>query len=110
MPEVGPSLKELAAMAGARMPAGFFRLAAHHLPPEQPPGPAGGRPALEHRQVVNVLWFVLATGCRWDDVPPEMGCSTHKRVRCRGIRPAAPARAAAFRSPRRISSTSRASH
>src|SRR5215203_4697745 len=75
MPEVGPSLKELAAMAGARMPAGFFRLAAHHLPPEQPPGPAGGRPALEHRQVVNVLWFVLATGCRWDDVPPEMGCS-----------------------------------
>jgi len=22
-----------------------------------------------------VLWLVLATGCRWEDVPPEMGCS-----------------------------------
>jgi transposase len=62
-------------MAGARMPPGFYKLAAHHLPPEHPVGPAGGRPVIEHRLVLKVLWFVLASGCRWEDVPPELGCS-----------------------------------
>jgi transposase len=38
-------------------------------------GPAGGRPVIEHRLVVKVLWFVLASGCRWEDVPPELGGS-----------------------------------
>jgi transposase len=62
-------------MAVARMPDAFFDLAAHHLSPEQAVGPAGGRPPSDHRRIVKVLWFVLATGCRWEDVPPEMGCS-----------------------------------
>ena len=31
-------------MAAARMPDEFFDLVAHHLPPEQPVGPRGGRP------------------------------------------------------------------
>ena len=62
-------------MAQARMPDAFFEIAVHHLPPEQEVGPAGGRPAISHRVVMNVLWFVLATGCRWEDVPPELGCS-----------------------------------
>jgi transposase len=62
-------------MAIARMPEAFFELAAHHLPPEQSVGPAGGRPPIQHRCIVKVLWFVLATGCRWEDVPPELGCS-----------------------------------
>jgi transposase len=62
-------------MARARMPDAFFDLVAHHLPPEQPVGPRGGRPPVSHRVVMNVLWFVLATGCRWEDVPPELGCS-----------------------------------
>ncbi len=62
-------------MALARMPDGFFRLAAHHLPPEQAIGPAGGRPCVGHRVILKVLWFVLATGCRWEDVPTELGCS-----------------------------------
>ncbi len=53
-------------MAVARMPAAFFKLAAHHLPPEQPVGPTGGRPCVSHRVVLKVLWFVLATGCRWE--------------------------------------------
>jgi transposase len=26
----------------------------------------GGRPRVPHRVVVRVLWFVLATGNRWD--------------------------------------------
>lgn len=62
-------------MARARMPDAFFDLVAHHLPPEQPVGPRGGRPPVSHRVIMNVLWFVLATGCRWEDVPPELGCS-----------------------------------
>ena len=62
-------------MAIARMPDAFYDLAAHHLPPEQSVGPKGGRPPIDHRRIVKVLWFVLATGCRWEDVPSEMGCS-----------------------------------
>ena len=62
-------------MAIARMPDAFFDLAAHHLPPEPAVGPAGGRPPIDHRRIMKVLWFVLATGCRWEDVPPELGCS-----------------------------------
>lgn len=72
-------------MAAARMPDDFFDLVAHHLPPEPPPvGPGGGRPWIGHRAVVRVLWFVLATGSRWEDVPPELGCSgrtAHRRLR-----------------------------
>src|SRR3954464_1825137 len=62
-------------MALARMPDAFFDLAAHHLPPERSVGPSGGRPPLGNRDILKVLWFVLATGCRWEDVPTEMGCS-----------------------------------
>src|SRR5438046_4839931 len=71
-------------MAAARMPPGFSKLAAHHLPPERAVGPAGGRPVIEHRLVMKALWFVLATGCRWEDVPPELGCSgmtAHRHLR-----------------------------
>jgi transposase len=57
------------------MPPGFYKLAAHHLPPAPAAGPGGGRPVIEHRLVLKVLWFVLASGCRWEDVPPELGCS-----------------------------------
>ena len=69
-------------MAQARMPEAFFKLAAHHLPPEQPVGREGGRPCLDHRVVLKVLWFVLTTGCRWEDVPPELGCSGMTAHRC----------------------------
>jgi transposase len=63
-------------MATAQMPDEFYDLVAHHLPPEPPRvGPRGGRPWIAHRVVVRVLWFVLATGTRWEDVPPELGCS-----------------------------------
>jgi transposase len=33
---------------------------------------------------MKVIWFVLTTGCRWEDVPSEMGCSgrtAHRRLR-----------------------------
>jgi transposase len=64
------------------MPDEFFELAAHHLPPEQPVGPAGGRPRIDHRIVLSILWFVLVTGCRWEDVPPQMGCTGRTAHRC----------------------------
>jgi transposase len=34
--------------------------------------------------VLRVIWFVLASGSRWEDVPVEMGCSgrtAHRRLR-----------------------------
>ena len=71
-------------MADARLPDDFYDLLSHHLPPEQPVGPKGGRPRIPHRVALKVIWFVLVTGCRWADVPPEMGCSgrtAHRRLR-----------------------------
>lgn len=62
-------------MADCRMPEEFYAIAEHHLPPDQPVGPQGGRPPVPNRVVLRVLWYVLATGCRWRDVPAEMGCS-----------------------------------
>src|SRR5215216_5196757 len=69
-------------MASARMPGAFFELAAHHLPPEKPPSPEGGRPPASQRAVMSVPWFVPATGCRWEDVPPQLGCSGMTAHRC----------------------------
>jgi transposase len=71
-------------MASARMPDEFFDTLAHHLPPEQPVGPKGGRPRVGHRIVVRVIWLVLTAGTRWEDVPAELGCSgrtAHRRLR-----------------------------
>lgn len=71
-------------MAQSRMPDAFYDLVSHHLPPEQPVGPKGGRPRIGHRLVLKVIWYVLTAGCRWEDVPPEMGCSgrtAHRRLR-----------------------------
>src|SRR5438309_6648643 len=71
-------------MASAHMPEEFFDTVAHHRPPEQPVGPKGGQPRVAHRVVVRVIWFVLTTGARWEDVRPELGCSgrtAHRRLR-----------------------------
>jgi transposase len=56
------------------MPEKFYELAFPMLPPEKEIGPKGGRPPTAHRTVLKVIWFVLVTGCRWKDVPQEMGC------------------------------------
>src|SRR4051794_35370388 len=68
-------------MASAHMPDAFYDVVSHHLPPEQPVGPHGGRPLVGHRVALKVIWFVLATGCRWEDVPAEMGCSGRTAAR-----------------------------
>lgn len=62
-------------MASTRMPDEFYDLVSHHLPPQQPVGPHGGRPRVVHHVVLKVIWYVLVAGCRWEDVPREMGCS-----------------------------------
>jgi transposase len=56
------------------MPEKYYELASPMLPPEKEPGADGGRPLTGHRTVLKVIWFVLVTGCRWKDVPQEMGC------------------------------------
>ena len=61
-------------MADARMPEEFYELTLPILPPEREIGPLGGRPSIPHRTVLKVIWFVLVTGCRWKDVPRELGC------------------------------------
>jgi len=70
-------------MASARLPDDFYDLVSHHLPPEEPVGPQGGRPRILHRIVLRVIWYVLTAGVRWEDVPHELGCSgrtAHRRL------------------------------
>ena len=61
-------------MADTCMPERYYEIAYPMLPPEKESGPLGGRPRITHRTVLKVIWFVLVTGCRWKDVPHEMGC------------------------------------
>ena len=61
-------------MVDACMPEEFYEVAVSFLPPESEPGPKGGRRAVGHHTVLKVIWFVLVTGCRWKDVPQEIGC------------------------------------
>jgi transposase len=56
------------------MPEKFYESARPMLPAEKAIGLQGGRPSKTHRVVLKVIWFVLVTGCRWKDVPQEMGC------------------------------------
>jgi transposase len=68
----------------ARMPEEFFEELKPYLPPEELVGPQGGRPRKSHWGVMKVIWFVLCTGSRWQDVPLELGCSgrtAHRRLR-----------------------------
>lgn len=70
-------------MAIACMPDAFYQELEALLPAEKPVGDQGGRPRVSHFVVMKVIWFVLATGCRWEDVPAELGCSgrtAHRRL------------------------------
>lgn len=64
------------------MPDKCFAIVCPVLTREPTVGPQGGRPGICHRIVLRVLWFVLATGNRWADVPPELGCSGRTAQRC----------------------------
>lgn len=59
----------------ARLPDAFLKSVLPLLPEQPQPGPQGGRPPIPHAVVLRVIWFTLTVGCRWKDIPPEMGCS-----------------------------------
>ena len=64
----------------ARLPDDFYEDVKDLLPAQPTPGPQGGRPPTDHFTVLDqftvlkVIWFVLTVGCRWKDVPQELGC------------------------------------
>lgn len=71
-------------MASAFMPAEFGELVKPLLPSDAPVGAKGGRPRTPNEIVLRVIWYVLATGIRWQDVLLSMGCSgrtAHRRLR-----------------------------
>lgn len=43
------------------------------IQPLLPPPKRTGRPRANDRATLNGILFVLRTGCRWKDVPPEYG-------------------------------------
>lgn len=70
-------------MASCFMSSGFTEIMLPILPPDRPVGPRGGRPRTPHLIALQVIWYVLTTGIRWEDVLPAMGCSgrtAHRRL------------------------------
>jgi transposase len=70
-------------MANASLPPEMYEEIEPLLPEEKPVGPKGGRPRIPHWIVMKIIWYVLVTGCRWEDVPAELGCSgrtAHRRL------------------------------
>jgi transposase len=43
------------------------------LEPHLPPNPHRGHAYVEHRRVINGIWWRLCTGARWGDIPPQYG-------------------------------------
>lgn len=41
------------------------------IAPLLPPRATTGRPRADDRQTLNGILYVLSTGCRWEDLPPE---------------------------------------
>jgi transposase len=46
------------------------------IPPRPVPRAPGGRPRIGDRAALEGILFVLHTGCRWRDLPPELGCGS----------------------------------
>src|ERR1700704_234530 len=71
-------------MATGLMPEGFLDVVKPLLPEDKPVGVKGGRPRVLNEIALPVIWYVLATGIRWQDVLATMGCSgrtAHRRLR-----------------------------
>jgi transposase len=43
------------------------------LRPLLPPQARTGRPALEHRPIVEGIWWIISTGSSWRDLPAHFG-------------------------------------
>src|ERR1019366_2022888 len=71
-------------MATGLMPVEFFEVVKPLLPEDKPVGASGGRPRILNEVALRVIWYVLTTGIRWQDVLLDMGCSgrtAHRRLR-----------------------------
>lgn len=62
-------------MSRAQLPDELWKEIESLLPPDEPPGPQGGRPRVPNKTVIRGIYFVLCTGIRWEDLPREIGCS-----------------------------------
>jgi transposase len=70
-------------MADSYMPEAFSEVAGPLLPADKPVGAKGGRPRVSKWVALRVIWYVLTTGSRWQDVLLDMGCSgrtAHRRL------------------------------
>jgi len=62
-------------MAKEILPSELWEHIASLLPPPRPK-PDGGRPRISDRDALRGILFVLKTGIRWADLPPELGCGS----------------------------------
>ena len=46
------------------------------IPPRPTPRGPGGRPRINDRAALEGILFVLDTGCRWRDLPEQLGCGS----------------------------------
>ena len=46
------------------------------IPPRPPARGPGGRPPIGDRAALEGILFVLNTGCRWRDLPPQLGAGS----------------------------------
>jgi transposase len=62
-------------MSRAELPDELWKEIEPLLPPDERPGPEGGRPRILNKTLMRGIYFVLCTGIRWEDLPQEIGCS-----------------------------------
>jgi transposase len=70
-------------MANSFIPEEFVDVVKPLLPADKAVGATGGRPRIINLVALRVIWYVLTTGIRWQDVLLEMGCSgrtPHRRL------------------------------
>jgi transposase len=46
------------------------------IPPRPPAKGPGGRPRIDDRAALEGILFVVHTGCRWRDLPLQLGCGS----------------------------------
>jgi transposase len=69
-------------MAPAHIPHALDEWLQPVLPPEEEGGPFGGHRRIKHRVVARVIWWVLVSACRRQDVPADRGYDrdSHREV------------------------------
>ena len=69
-----------AARRGLRYPSDMSDAEWALVEPMIPPGRRGGRPrGVNLREVVNAIFYVLATGCQWQALPKDLPPIAHSR-------------------------------